>query len=78
MKHERNNTELAKEYLDVAHASMDAMEQQIKHMSKKMRKVATGLHVAINPNHQVRSQAKHPRVLPLCLLCVVYRYPRFL
>ncbi|KAL3131730.1 hypothetical protein ABBQ38_007450 [Trebouxia sp. C0009 RCD-2024] len=52
MQHEREKAELAKEFLDVAHSSMDALEQQIKHMSKNMRKIATGLHLAINPMHQ--------------------------
>lgn len=66
MQQEREKAEEAKGFLEDAYAAITALEQQVDHLSKKMRKVASGLHMAINPTHQVRSKPKYPRLLPLC------------
>ncbi|KAL3163186.1 hypothetical protein ABBQ32_009590 [Trebouxia sp. C0010 RCD-2024] len=52
MQQEREKAEEAKGFLEDAYAAITALEQQVDHLSKKMRKVASGLHMAINPTHQ--------------------------
>ncbi|KAL3131738.1 hypothetical protein ABBQ38_007457 [Trebouxia sp. C0009 RCD-2024] len=52
MQLEQEKADEAKGFLEDAYAAIDALEQQVDRLSKKMRKVATGLHQAINPNHQ--------------------------
>lgn len=61
MTEERSKVEAAKGLLNDANAQVDGLEQQIDRMSLRMRKVATGLHLAIIPtNRSVRSAGSAP------------------
>ena len=53
MLEERNRAEQAQGFLDDANAQLDRLEQQMGGMSLRMRKLATGLHLALEPQHQV-------------------------
>ena len=55
MTEERSKAEEAKGLLNDANAQVDGLEQQIDRMSLRMRKVAPGLHLAIDPQQQVGS-----------------------
>ena len=65
IEEERSKAEEAKGFLDDAYVQMDALELQMNRMASKMKKVATGLHFAIQPNHEV-SQTPTPILLWPC------------
>ena len=61
LEHQRNRAEQneirAKEaegYLYDANSQVDNLEGQLNRMLNRTRKVAVGIHLAINPHHQVR------------------------
>ena len=68
LEYQRNRAELAEAsaqrdgiraeetdiYLYDAYSQIDYLEWQLNKMFYRMRKVATGIHLAINPHHQVR------------------------
>ena len=68
LKYERNRAEKAEGmaqqneirakgaegYLNDANSQVDNLERQLNKMFDRMRKLATGIHLAINPHHQVR------------------------
>lgn len=68
LEYQRNRAELAEAsaqqdglraeeaniYLKDASSQIDYLEEQLDNVFNRMRKVAIGIHLAINPQHQVR------------------------
>lgn len=58
VQQERKKAEEANGFLHDAHAQMDGLEQELSRLLTKMKKVATGLHLANTPNEEVSSALK--------------------
>ena len=60
----KGRADKAEGYLNEANAQVDNLERQLNKAFERMRKVAIGIHRAINPHHEVGQSLSSPVLCP--------------